>query len=103
MEALDRCLPDWPAWLAHETTIFGLLQDAEERVRIGNSLGITAAEARLKLNPDIMMVGVQHMIFALRKVESRGKTEPTEKKLEGHDQPTEGSKFGDRIRSRYKI
>ena len=53
--ALDACLPPW---LAHLTTILGLRQVREARNRTGESLAFTAPGERLKMRPDIMLLGL---------------------------------------------
>ena len=87
------------------TTVLGLLQDGEERVRANDSLGINAPEDLLKMKPDAMMVDLitidlNHMESRMPK-QRKAKSEQT--MLKGHNWLREDHNFGDRICSRYKI
>ena len=87
------------------TTVLGLLQDGEVRVRANDSLGITAPEDLLKMKPDTMMVDLitNDLIDMGSRMPKKRKAESEQTMLKGHNWLREDYNFGDQICSRYKI
>ena len=82
MEALDTRLPPW---LAHETAILAMLGHGEEEGCKGDSLGVTAPEAELKMRPDITTD-----TLVARRIGSRRSAKPIQRSFtQGHDRLTE--------------